>query len=86
MIARLTLPAMWREALLDRDVWMRALRIGLPVGLLQIAINQGDHWLTGHVTGGVIAKTIACPTISIGIAFVAAAATVRSRANRTSSS
>jgi len=68
---------MWREALIDRDVWVRALRIGLPVGVLQVAINQGDHWLAGHVTGGVIAKTIASPTISIGIALVAAAATVR---------
>jgi hypothetical protein len=77
---------MWREALLDRDVWVRALRIGLPVGLLQIAINQGDHWLTGHVTGGVIAKTIACPMISVGIAFVAAAATVRSKSSRISPS
>jgi hypothetical protein len=76
---------MWREALLDRDVWVRALRIGLPVGFLQIAINQGDHWLAGHVTSGVIAKTIASPAISIGIALVAAAATARSKTSSTPS-
>jgi hypothetical protein len=74
---------MWREALLDRDVWMRALRIGLPVGVLQVAVNQGDHWLAGHVTGGVIVKSIAAPAISIGIALVAAAATVRSKTSQT---
>jgi len=77
---------MWREALIDRNVWMRALRIGLPVGVLQIAVNQGDHWLSGHITGGVIVKTIASPTISIGIALVAAAATVRSKTTNPPSS
>jgi len=70
---------MWRHALRDRSVWIRSLRIGLPVGALQIAVNQGDHWLTGHVTPGVVIKTIASPAISIGIALVAAAATVRSK-------
>lgn len=69
--------ARWRDALRSREVWIRALRIGLPVGLVQIAVNQGDHWLAGHITGGVIAKTIASPSISIGIALVAGVATAR---------
>lgn len=76
---------MWRTALRDRTVWIRSLRIGLPVGALQIAVNQGDHWLTGHVTSAVVIKTIASPTISIGIALVAAAATVRSKRNHDAS-
>ncbi len=72
-------PSMWRAALRDRSVWTRSLRIGLPVGVLQIAVNQGDHWLTGHVTPDVVIKTIASPAISIGIALVAAAATARNK-------
>ncbi len=70
---------MWRQALRDRSVWIRALRIGLPVGLLQIIVNQGDHWLAGTVTTGIVLKTIASPTISTGIALVASVATPRGK-------
>ncbi|MBE2214876.1 MAG: hypothetical protein IAE82_13465 [Opitutaceae bacterium] len=76
---------MWRATLRDRSVWLRSLRIGLPVGALQIAVNQGDHWLTGHVTSAVVIKTIAAPAISIGIALVAATATVRSKSKHDAS-
>lgn len=67
----------WREALANRAVWRRTLRIGLPVGVLQVMINQGDHWLAGHVSLGVVLKSIAAPIISVGIAWAAAAATHR---------
>lgn len=77
-MAATTHPAMSRPRLLrDRSVWFRSLRIGLPVGAIQIAVNQGDHWLSGHVTPAVVLKSIASPAISIAIAFVAAAATAR---------
>ena len=73
---------MWREALTDRLAWSRALRLGLPVGLLQVAINQGDHWMLGHVTAAVVLKSIASPALSTAIALTAAAATLRSRGNK----
>jgi hypothetical protein len=67
----------WREVIWDRVVWSRTLKIGVPVGLIQIAINQGDHWLAGAVTATVIFKTILCPTISCSIAFASAASARR---------
>lgn len=63
---------MSRAALLDPVVWSRTLTIGLPVGLLQVAINQGDAWLTGAITAGVIAKSILSPAVSCAIAFTSA--------------
>jgi hypothetical protein len=68
-----TLARPWRHALAHAGVWGRALRIGLPVGLVQIAINQGDHWITLTLTTGVILKTALTPMISTGIAFASAA-------------
>ncbi len=65
----------------DPVVWGRTLRIGLPVGLLQVCINQGDAWLAGAVTGAVIFKSLLSPAVSCAIAFVSAAG-----ARRTSSS
>ncbi len=61
------------DALRDSVVWSRTLRIGLPVGIIQVCINQGDAWLAGAVTAGVIAKSILSPAVSCAIAFTAAA-------------
>jgi hypothetical protein len=61
----------WR----DSYVWSRTLRIGLPVGLAQVCINQGDHWIAGAVTVGVVLKSLLSPTLSCGIAFISAAST-----------
>jgi hypothetical protein len=63
-----------RSAWRDRAVWRRTLLIGLPVGLLQAAINQGDHWLHHRVDGAVLLKTLLCPLVSCAIAFVSAIA------------
>jgi hypothetical protein len=63
---------MSRAVLLDPVVWSRTFTIGLPIGLLQVAINQGDAWLTGAITAGVIAKSILSPAVSCGIAFTSA--------------
>jgi hypothetical protein len=62
-------------ALRDSRVWRRTLLLGLPVGLMQAALNQGDHWWHGEVTAGVVAKSILSPLLSCSIAFVSAVAT-----------
>jgi hypothetical protein len=68
-------PALAVPAWRDPYVWSRTLRIGLPVGLVQVCINQGDHWIAGAVTAGVVLKSLLSPTLSCGIAFVSAAST-----------
>lgn len=56
-------------------VWRRAARLGLVVGLIQVALNQGDHWLRHEVDPAVVVKTILSPLLSFGIAFASAVAT-----------
>jgi hypothetical protein len=67
--------SLWVEALLQPTVWRRASLLGLPVGLLQAAINQGDFWWGHAVNGVVIAKTIISPLITMSVALVSAAST-----------
>ncbi len=62
------------SALRRREIWRRAAPIGFSVGLLQAAVNQGDHWLRHEVTSGVILKTILSPLIGLSLAVVSAAA------------
>ncbi len=66
-------PAPARSVFSDPVVWSRTLRIGLPVGLVQVCINQGDVWLAGTVTTAVVVKTLLSPAVSCAIAFVSAA-------------
>jgi hypothetical protein len=56
-------------------VWSRAAKLGLVVGLIQVSLNQGDHWLRGEITPGVVIKSILSPLLSFTIAFASAAAT-----------
>ncbi len=67
-------------------VWRRAALIGLPVGLLQVAVNQGDHWLRHELTAGVLLKSIVSPLLSFGIAFASATATHVAELRRQASS
>ncbi|MFT3867028.1 MAG: hypothetical protein QM715_00895 [Nibricoccus sp.] len=67
------LPAYLRRLLLPA-VWRKAAPIGLFVGVIQICVNQGDHWLKHEITAAVLLKTILCPLISVGVAVVSAAA------------
>ncbi|MBI2517816.1 MAG: hypothetical protein HYV95_13010 [Opitutae bacterium] len=60
-----------------RAVWLRAARFSLPVGLLQVAINQGDHWLHGQVTPVVLAKSLLTPLVTYSVALCTAIATYR---------
>ena len=63
------------SALRTPAVWRRAALIGLPVGILQVAVNQRDHWLRLQLTAVVILKSIVSPLLSFGIALVSAVAT-----------
>lgn len=65
----------WRQSLLAPSVWKRGAGYGLPAGLIQAALNQGDHWLAGHVSAVVIVKTIASPLVGFGVAYIAALTT-----------
>lgn len=67
--------ALWRLAFRERPVWQRAMKLGLSAGLLQAAINQGDHWASGAVSSGVVVKSILSPLIGFALALVSAAAT-----------
>jgi hypothetical protein len=67
--------AFWLLALRQRSVWMRALKFGLSAGLLQAAVNQGDHWLNHAVSPGVVFKTIASPLIAFTLVLFTSAAT-----------
>lgn len=67
--------ALWRMAFQQRSVWLRALKLGLTVGLLQATINQGDHWLRGEITRAVIIKSIVSPLIGFTLVLVSAAET-----------
>jgi len=59
----------------QRSVWLRAVKLGLTVGLLQATINQGDHWLRGEITRAVIIKSIVSPLIGFTLVLVSAAET-----------
>ena len=66
---------LWRLALRQRSVWLRALKLGLTVGLLQATVNQGDHWLSGQVDRVVVIKSIVSPLIGFTLVLVSAAET-----------
>ena len=67
--------ALWAQALRQKSVWLRALKLGLTVGLLQATINQGDHWWHGEVNSNVIAKSIISPLIGFTLVLFSAAET-----------
>jgi len=66
---------LWREALRQRSVWLRAVKLGLTVGFLQAAINQGDHWVRGELNFVVILKSIVSPLIGFTLVLFSAAQT-----------
>ena len=66
---------LWLLAFSQGTVWVRAAKVGLPVGCLQAVINQGDVWWQGEATGLTLAKTIISPFVTFGVALAAAAGT-----------
>lgn len=67
--------ALWSQALRQKSVWLRALKLGLTVGLLQATVNQGDHWWHGEVNTAVLAKSIVSPLIGFTLVLLSAAQT-----------
>ena len=53
--------------------WLRTVRLGLVVGLVQVALNQGDHWLSGHITVRLVAKSISLILFAMLVVLVASA-------------
>ena len=66
---------LWAQALGQRSVWLRALKLGFTTGLLQAAVNQGDRWLAHTADQIVILKTIVSPLIGFTLVLFSAAAT-----------
>jgi hypothetical protein len=67
--------ALWAQAFRERTVWLRACKLGLSVGCLQAAVNQGDFWLRHAVDGAVVTKTIISPLIGFTLVLFSAAGT-----------
>ena len=74
-IARAQRRELWSGAFRQRSVWMRAVKLGLTVGLLQAIINQGDHWLSGQIDQRVVLKSIVSPLIGFSLVLISAAQT-----------
>ena len=66
---------LWRQALGQRSVWLRALKLGFTTGLLQAVVNQGDVWLHHAQTLETVAKTVISPLIGFTLVLEAAAET-----------
>ena len=66
---------LWAQALRQRSVWLRAVKLGLTVGFLQAAINQGDHWVRGEFDSIVILKSVVSPLIGFTLVLFSAAQT-----------
>jgi hypothetical protein len=58
---------------MDKGVWRRAAKLGVSVGLLQAAINQGEFWVAQAVTAAVVVKTILTPLVTFAVALFAGA-------------
>jgi hypothetical protein len=56
-----------------KALWGRAALVGLPVGLLQVAINQGDRWIAHSIDAGVVFKSVLTPLVSVAVALAAGA-------------
>jgi hypothetical protein len=56
-------------------VWKRAACYGLPAGMIQAVLNQGDYWLAGQVTAVVAVKSMMSPLVGFGVAYLAAVTT-----------
>lgn len=64
---------LWREALASRMVWRRSLIIGLVIGSIQIAVNQGDVWFRLQISSVLILKTLVTPMIATSVALFSSA-------------
>ena len=67
--------ALWKQALGQRTVWLRACKFGLTTGVIQAVVNQGDVWLHHAQTFETVVKTIVSPLIAFTLVLVTAAET-----------
>lgn len=67
--------ALWKQALGQRTVWLRACKLGLTAGAVQAFVNQGDVWLHHAQTLETVAKTVLSPVISFALVLLAGAET-----------
>lgn len=65
--------SLWVQAFRQASVWRRAAVVGLPIGLLQAVINQGDVWLRHEQTVGTVVKTLVSPLVTFAVALISAA-------------
>lgn len=65
----------FRHALRERAVWRRSVRLGIGVGLVQVALHQGDHWVRGEITRTIILKSITSILFAIFVVLLASAST-----------
>ncbi|MFA6544616.1 MAG: hypothetical protein WCS99_09345 [Limisphaerales bacterium] len=63
----------WVQAFRQASVWRRAAVVGLPIGVLQAVINQGDVWLRHEQTAGTVIKTLVSPLVTFSVALISAA-------------
>jgi hypothetical protein len=75
----------YARALREPAVWKRAARLGTGVGLVQVALNQGDHWVNGSLTRLVLIKSASSLLFAIFVVLLASAST-RVEALRSSAS
>jgi type III secretory pathway component EscS len=65
--------SLWMQAFGQAAVWRRAAVVGLPIGVLQAVINQGDVWLRHEATVGTVIKTLISPLVTFSVALISAA-------------
>lgn len=65
--------SLWVQAFRQASVWRRAAVVGLPIGVLQAVINQGDVWLRHEQTAGTVIKTLISPLVTFSVALISAA-------------
>lgn len=65
--------SLWVQAFRQASVWRRAAVVGLPIGVLQAVINQGDVWLRHEQTAGTVVKTLVSPLVTFSVALISAA-------------
>lgn len=65
----------YARALREPALWWRAARLGLGVGLIQVALNQGDHWMRGEVTRAILLKSAASIVFAMFVVLLASAST-----------
>lgn len=71
---------LWIRAMADPATWGRALRVGVPVGLLQAAIHQGDAWLRLAVDARIVLKTAVSPLVGFALVWAGAAGALVTKA------